>query len=312
MALRLLGICVGLAALAGGIAADGGASDLIDRNASNVKLDVNTKGEALLTYKVGGKIRRVLAWGAVDALPPTQSREQVRFRLDYSGGSGQYRRTYWEGFRNTCGAYRGPALGWLVKACTAPDGSHWALQSWQRALPNYGLDATPTQAVWELRLSHWRGEPANLEVKLDWAYRRFDHLYGRLTYRGTAVHGFRSTSTGVPLDTFGRNFYVRHLRFGLRRGLEAGEQLPRPERRGHVLLRLLRARCASVGQGRALPRHGDRPGRHPRSALGVGRARALRPRARPDRERGSTRALRGRFLQAELSLKPPAEAGRFA
>ena len=208
MALRLLGICVGLAALAGGLAADGRASDLIDRNASNVKLDVNTKGEALLTYKVGGKIRRVLAWGAVDALPPTQSREQVRFRLDYSGGSGQYRRTYWEGFRNTCGAYRGPALGWLVKACTAPDGSHWALQSWQRALPNYGLDATPTQAVWELRLSHWRGEPANLEVKLDWAYRRFDHLYGRLTYRGTAVHGFRSTSTGVPLDTFGRNLYV--------------------------------------------------------------------------------------------------------
>ena len=208
MALRLLGICVGLAALAGGLAADGRASDLIDRNASNVKLDVNTKGEALLTYTVGGKIRRVLAWGAVDALAPTQSRKQVKFRLDYSGGYGIYRRKYWQGFRNSCGAYRGPALGWLVKACTAPDGSHWTLQSWQRALPNYGLGATPTQAVWELRLSHWRGEPAVLEVTLDWAYRRFDHLYGRLTYRGEAVHGFRSTSTGVPLDTFGRNLYV--------------------------------------------------------------------------------------------------------
>jgi hypothetical protein len=31
---------------------------------------------------------------------------------------------------------------------------------------------------------------------------------GRYIYRGRAVHGFRSTSTGVPLDAFGRNVYL--------------------------------------------------------------------------------------------------------
>jgi hypothetical protein len=50
-----------------------------------------------------------------------------------------------------------------------------------------------------------------LEVKTDWTYRKFDHLYGRLTYKGQPVHGFRSTSSGRPLDPFGRNIYVDTL-----------------------------------------------------------------------------------------------------
>jgi hypothetical protein len=32
---------------------------------------------------------------------------------------------------STCGAYGGPALGWNVTECRAPDGSYWALQAWQ-------------------------------------------------------------------------------------------------------------------------------------------------------------------------------------
>jgi hypothetical protein len=124
----------------------------------------------------------------------------VEFTLDYSGGEGV--------FGNRCRRYAGPPLAWLVTACTAPDGSHWAVQSWRRALPNYGLPPSAEQAAAELRLSHWKGETAKLEVKLDWAYRRYHHLYGRLTYAGKPVHGFRSTSAGVPLDTFGRNIYL--------------------------------------------------------------------------------------------------------
>jgi len=116
------------------------ASEIIDRNASGVKLAVNGKGEALVTYSAGGRLKRVLAWGAVNAIAPTRIRPQAQFKLDYAGGWGKYRkRDYAAGFGSACGAYAGPPLAWLVAVCTAPDGSVWALQSWQRALPNYGL-----------------------------------------------------------------------------------------------------------------------------------------------------------------------------
>jgi hypothetical protein len=60
----------------------------------------------------------------------------------------------------------------------------------------------------ELRLSHWTGPLPQLTVRFGWAYRRYQQLYGRLTYRGRPVHGFHSTNTGQPLDSFGRNVYV--------------------------------------------------------------------------------------------------------
>jgi hypothetical protein len=184
------------------------ASELIDRNASKVTLKVGRNGQALLSYNARGKRWNVLAWGAVNALPPTPSRRQVTFRLDYSGGWGTYKRNVWETLRNACAPYDGPALKWLVTACKAPDGSYWAVQAWQRMLPNYGLPARGNSAVWELRLSHWRGQLPQLTVHLNWAYRRFHHIFGSFTYLGKPVHGFKSTSAGVPLDTFGRNLYL--------------------------------------------------------------------------------------------------------
>jgi hypothetical protein len=48
-----------------------------------------------------------------------------------------------------------------------------------------------------------------LEITVNWAFRgRFDHLFGRFTYRAHPVYGFASTPTGVPLDTYGRNIYL--------------------------------------------------------------------------------------------------------
>jgi hypothetical protein len=185
------------------------ASELIDRNATAVRLQVNAKGEALLSYTKAGQRKSVLAWGAVNAIAPTPSRPQVAFELDYAAGWGKYRKTLKEGsFPNVCRPYSGPKLAWFVTACTAPDGSLWAVQSWQRALPNYGVPASAERAVWELRLSHWTGELPVLTVQLNWAYRRFDHIFGSFSYAGQPVHGFRSTPSGVPLDTFGRNLYV--------------------------------------------------------------------------------------------------------
>ncbi|MBA2297643.1 MAG: hypothetical protein H0W14_06345 [Actinobacteria bacterium] len=184
------------------------ASELIDRNASNLELQVGRNGKALLSYNARGKRWNVLAWGAQNAIAPTTARTQLSFRLDYSGGYGTHKRDVWKTFRNVCRPYAGPELHWLVAACTAPDGSHWAVQSWQLMLPNYGLSASPKQTAWELRLSHWAGELPQLTVKLNWAYRTYEHLFGSFTYEGVPVHGFRTTSTGQPLDTFGRNLYV--------------------------------------------------------------------------------------------------------
>ena len=184
------------------------ASQLLDRNAQGAKLEVDRSGRAMVSYRSRGRQWHVLAWGAVNAVAPRAGAKQVELELDYSGGWGSTRKNVWKTFRNTCGPYTGPQLAWLVTACTAPDGSHWALQSWQRMLPNYGVTPNATQAAWELRLSHWSAALPVLTVNTNWAYRKFDHIFGTFSYAGAPVHGFKSTSVGNPLDSFGRNLYV--------------------------------------------------------------------------------------------------------
>lgn len=182
------------------------ASQLIDRNAADVQLSVSKDGMALLSYKAGGVSKQVVAWGALDARQPSTSTPQVKLKLDYSGRT-------WAKRTNACKGYDGPGLDWFVAGCRAPDGSWWAVQSWQCPLPDLGFAPwLPTQSVQELRLSHWRGPLAKLELYTDWVYGgRFQELFGRLTYDGLPVHGFKSTSTGGPLDTYGRNIYLDTL-----------------------------------------------------------------------------------------------------
>lgn len=200
--LRSLLVCLLVLAAAPAVAC---ASEVVDRNATGARLLADDTGRALLVYTAQGTRHTVLATGAVDAVTPTRGRRQVAFTLDYSGEDAA--RT----FRSTCRPYTGPRLAWLVTACTAGDGSHWALQAWQRSLPNYGLPATGDRAAYELRLSHWTAEPAKLEIWPTWALRRQHRLVGRLTHQGSGVHGFSATRTGVPLDDFGRNVYIDTL-----------------------------------------------------------------------------------------------------
>jgi hypothetical protein len=173
-------------------AAPAAASEFIDRGATSASLSV-TSTSAVVTYRAGGATKRVLASGAINARAPNGSVPQVKFRITTGaalppGGS--------------CGPYDGPALRWRVAPCKAPDGSYWGLQSWPRLLPNFGAKpASFEQSARELRLSHWRGPIAELEIKTDWAWRRFDHLYGRLTYLGKPVHGFRTTRYGARRST---------------------------------------------------------------------------------------------------------------
>jgi hypothetical protein len=96
----------------------------------------------------------------------------------------------------------------MVAACTAPDGSHWALQKWQRLLPPFGLRPTARQSSVELHLSHWSGDLPEFVIKTDWVYKSFDHLYGWLTYRGKGVYGFKNDKWGAALDSWGRNVFV--------------------------------------------------------------------------------------------------------
>ena len=194
--------------VAAALSSNASASQLLDRNATAIKLEVNSKGEALISYKTHGAQRHVLAWGAENAIAPTLTRQQVAFKLDYAGGWGKYHSDYWRTFKNSCGAYDGPQLAWFVTGCKASDGSYWTLQAWQRMLPNYGLAASASQSVWELRLSHWTGELPVLTIDTDWAWHQWDHLFGTFTYHGSPVFGYKATPGGNPLDTFGRNVYV--------------------------------------------------------------------------------------------------------
>jgi hypothetical protein len=189
----------------------------------------------------------VLAWGAINAKPTKRGTRQVAFKLDYSGGYQKYfkhnakaqalaRRfrqikgtpgyltnpvtkalqklqhradTYWRhAFHGGCGAYDGPTLAWAVAECKAADGSYWAVQEWQRKLPDYGLPANGPDSAWEVHLSHWTGALPVLTVNTDWSWHRWNHLYGTFTYDGRPVFGLASTAGGQPLDGFGRNVYV--------------------------------------------------------------------------------------------------------
>jgi hypothetical protein len=178
------------------------ASEIVARNATAVRLAVSASGVARVTFRADGRGRRVLVWGAVDARHPDPNVPQIRFRFDYSGRA---RRP----LPNRCRRYDGPPLAWLVTACRAPDGSYWALQAWQRLLPHRGFPPwSARQTVYELRISHWRGATARLEVWADWAFGERAHdLFGRFTYGGRPVHGFRTR----PLDSYARNLYIDTL-----------------------------------------------------------------------------------------------------
>ena len=192
-----------------------GSEPLTDPNIKLGSLQVNAKGEALITYtRSDGRPRRVLVWGAVNALPPSVEVPQVRFRWDYAGGWGKYRQgKYWTRFKNRCRPYDGPPLPMLVAACKAPDGSYWTIQAWQRRLPLLGFDPwLPQHTNWELHVAHWSGALPVLEALPNWTYDgRSQGVFGRYSYLGAPVYGLSSNAKGVPKDKYGRNLYIDTL-----------------------------------------------------------------------------------------------------
>ena len=276
------------------------ASQLIARDAKDVTLRVNARGQALVGYRAKGKRWTVLARGAINARHPAPGPAAGRLPGRLLGRVGHVPQDPLARVRQRVPAVRGPPLAWFVTGCTMPDGSHWALQAWQRGLPNLGLDPwKPLQASWELRLSHWNGELPKLEIWTNWAYsKRFDHLFGRLTYLGQPVVRLPVVVEGGAGGQLRPQRLRRHLQLGLRPGLEAREQLPLAPRHGGVLLRPLPARpvsrlpgrrAPSRREGRALPRDRRRPGSPPGRDLGGRRAGRVRRGARPAARRRTTR-----------------------
>ena len=189
------------------------SSPLSNTNVRQITLQVNAKGEALVTFKLAtGGWRHVLVWGAINANAPSATTPQVRFKYDYSGGWGKYRNArYWQTFeKSQCGAYDGPQLALFVTACKAPDGSYWALQSWQRGLPLLGFKPwNASQAAYEMHLSHWTGDLPVLTVGVHWTYGHSAiGVFGQLLYQGKPVYGFKATAQGNPLGRYERNVYI--------------------------------------------------------------------------------------------------------
>ena len=275
------------------------ASQLIDRNASDIHLAVNNKQEALITYRVHGVLKHVLAWGAINAIAPTPGRTQVAFKLDYAGGWGKYHTDYWKTFAERLQAVHRPG------ARLEGDRLHRARRL---LLGPAGLAARPSrpgktpdaaQSAWELRLSHWTGALPVLSIQVNWAYKHFDHLFGTLTYDGTGVYGFRSTSGGAPLDTFGRNIYLDTFNSAYGPGWKRENSFLAHKANGAFCYGFYPHGSSPAGTGTKLSRDGRRPGSHAgRDVDGVGAGART---TRPSRPPPTTRSARSATANASPS-----------
>jgi hypothetical protein len=77
-------------------------------------------------------------------------------------------------------------------------------------VPNFGAAPwTARQRSFSIRVSHWTGPVAQIELHADWIYAgRWHEVFGRATYLGRPIFGFASSSSGAPTDGYGRLLYL--------------------------------------------------------------------------------------------------------
>ena len=199
------------------IPAGANASTMIDRNAQRRHVEgrrqrpgaglVHGARQALERARVERRQRTA----------PHSRQETGRLQARLLGRLGHVQEGRLEDLREHLRRVHRPALAWRVTSCTAKDGSHWALQAWQRMLPNYGLTPSPKQAVWELRLSHWTGDLPALTVNTNWAYRKFDHLFGNVPLRRRPRARLQVDGRRQPARLLRPQPVRRHVQLGLRR-----------------------------------------------------------------------------------------------
>jgi hypothetical protein len=206
------------------LAGPASASQLLARNAAHPAIKVgmlNGREVALVTYQTAGVWHRALLWGAMNARFYSTTVPQVQFSVNYNGGAGSpFGANAWSKVvhANKCAPDQAlkSSMDVTVAACTMTTNpkEHWALQEWQRTLPDAGVHPkTTTARAWELHVSHWTDSfmPV-LWLKWGWANAaggvHYDHLYGVFSVDGHRVYGHASTSLGNPTDGYGRNIYV--------------------------------------------------------------------------------------------------------
>ena len=142
-----------------GIPATASASEIIDRNASNVSLKVASNGQALVSFNARGKRWNVLAWGAMNATAsdddPQADRVQARLlgwlRAPTSATSGRPSRT-------PAAPTTAPSCSGSSPAARRPTARTGRSSPGSARSPTTASRPRAKSAVWELRLSHWRGE----------------------------------------------------------------------------------------------------------------------------------------------------------
>src|SRR5262245_39088047 len=107
--------------IAAAAAAPAFGSAIIGRDVTGATLSIDRQGHAHVSYHSRGRTTSLVASGAINARAPNRSVPQVKFRIRYGVGG-----------KGACLPYDGPPLAWVLKACKAPDGSYWALQTWVR------------------------------------------------------------------------------------------------------------------------------------------------------------------------------------
>ncbi len=212
---RLLGAVAAFASAIAAIPGTSSASYLLARNALNVELRVDDRGLARVSYdRASGDHHAVLLWGALNARGSGPKGRD--FRIDRSGGAVSGRADPAEPFPSACRTYDGrDAVPFLVAPiCKASDGSYWAVQSYQytgEPMNDGGLVGSPT-FNWQLRVSHWTGRMATVEVGSDWTYaHRYHHIFGRVRYQGANPFAGASRANGACISRSCRNISIDTL-----------------------------------------------------------------------------------------------------
>ncbi len=209
----------------------------------------------------------MLAWGALDALRagPERSAAAVQAATTPAAGASTARVGYWRTFKNVCRPYdRAGARPTRVAACTAPDGTHWALQSLAAACSRFSASTPSSPPTWPGSCTSRTGRsrsPCSRSHRTGRMAARSQGLFGRLLYDGKPVHGFSDADAqSETTHTRATSTSTRSTRPTARAGNATARRLTHVGQR-RLLLQLrtaLRAASRAIRASRAFPARGER------------------------------------------------------
>ena len=180
----------------------------------------------------------------------------------------------------------------LVAACTAPDGTHWALQSWQRAQPLRGFDALPSRPHGLGAAPRRTGRSRSRSSRSSPTGRTTARCRGSsaATLRGQARLRLQDSDAEGRTERQVRPVPLhRHVQLRLRTGLEARRRERDAYRHRRLLLQLRSAAASSAGLSRVDADACRTQGERHRVTVDGPRRDAGHPVARVRRSAGTTR-----------------------